>query len=159
MKNPKTIAGLAVLAVLVIALGIVIARLVPTIGETRLEMSLTPTPEPEWPLSVMMITPDPNEPTAEPVLRKGSKGQAVKDLQSRLYNLGYYKGEIDGKYGDGTRDAVRLFQTNNGLGTDGIVGAETREILFSAEAKPYVPPKEETETGAAEEETLSTGKE
>ena len=138
MRNPKTIAGLAVLGVLLLGLGILIGQLIPTIGAVRLEMSLTPTPEPAWPASVLAVTPDPSRPTAEPVLRSGASGQSVKDVQSRLYTLGYYSGEIDGQFGPGTKEAVRTFQRQNGLGADGIVGEETKAVLFSAAARPYV---------------------
>lgn len=136
MRNPKTIAGLAVLGVLLVALGILIGQMIPTIGEVRREMSLTPTPEPAWPGSVLAETPDPALPTAEPVLRTGMTGQNVKDVQSRLYTLGYYQAEIDGQYGAATKEAVIAFQKRNGLGADGIVGAETKNVLFSPEAKP-----------------------
>ena len=136
MRNPKTIAGLAVLGVLLIALGILIGQMIPTIGEVRREMSLTPTPEPAWPGSVLAEAPDPALPTAEPVLRTGMPGQNVKDVQSRLYTLGYYQAEIDGQYGAATKEAVIAFQKRNGLGADGIVGAETKNVLFSPEAKP-----------------------
>ena len=136
MRNPKTIAGLAVLGVLLIALGILIGQMIPTIGEVRREMSLTPTPEPAWPGSVLAETPDPALPTAEPVLRTGMTGQNVKDVQSRLYTLGYYQAEIDGQYGAATKEAVIAFQKRNGLGADGIVGAETKNVLVSPEAKP-----------------------
>lgn len=136
MRNPKTIAGLAVLGVLLIALGILIGQMIPTIGEVRREMSLTPTPEPAWPGSVLAETPDPALPTAEPVLRTGMTGQNVKDVQSRLYTLGYYQAEIDGQYGAATKEAVIAFQKRNGLGADGIIGAETKNVLFSPEAKP-----------------------
>ncbi len=137
MKNPKTIWGLVALAVLVTGIGIMAARLAPVVEETRLEMSLTPTPVPAWPGSVMQVTPDPDAPTPEPVLRTGSAGQEVKDLQSRLAALGYYTAEVDGKYGSATKEAVTLFQQANGLEADGIVGGGTREILFSAGAKPF----------------------
>jgi peptidoglycan hydrolase-like protein with peptidoglycan-binding domain len=136
-SNPKTLVGVIVLVILAIALGFLLSRLFPTIGEVQREKSLTPTPLPEIPGSVMAVTPDPALPTAEPVLRTGMTGQAVKDLQSRLYTLGYYSAEIDGQYGPGTRDAVTAFQRQNGLDADGIVGAETKALLFSAEAKPY----------------------
>jgi len=141
MRNPKTKAGLAALAVLLILGGILASRMIPTIQAVRLEMSLTPTPIPAEPGSVMQVTPDPNAPTPEPLLRSGSQGEAVVNLQSRLKTLGYYTGEIDGQFGAGTRDAVRAFQTRNGLEADGLVGTETREILFSAEAKPYAEPE------------------
>ena len=136
MKNPKTTAGLAVLAVLLILAGVLASQMIPTIQETRREMSWTPSPIPPMPANVMQVTPDPAAPTQEPALRTGSQGQAVKDLQSRLYTLGYYEGEIDGQYGPGTRDAVYAFQKANDLLADGIAGQETRELLFSPYAKP-----------------------
>jgi peptidoglycan hydrolase-like protein with peptidoglycan-binding domain len=150
MRNPKTIIGLVVLGVLLIALGILIGQMIPVIGQVRLEMSLTPTPEPDWPLSVTNVTPDPSMPTPVPVLRTGRTGQEVKDVQSRLYTLGYYSAEIDGQYGAATREAVTAFQKRNGLGADGIVGTETRTVLFSADARPWAP--EETEAPAEETE-------
>ncbi len=137
MRNPKTKIGLAVLGVMLVALGFLIGQMVPTIGRVRWEMSLTPTPVPDAPDSVMAVTPDPSLPTAEPVLRNGMTGDAVKNLQSRLYTLGYYTAEIDGQYGAVTKDAVLTFQRINGLDADGIVGAETRNVLFSSEAKPF----------------------
>ncbi len=136
MRNPKTTAGLIALGVLLIALGFLAGQLVPVIGQVRWEMSLTPTPEPAAPDSVMAVTPDPSLPTAEPVLRSGMTGESVKNLQSRLYTLGYYTAAIDGQYGAATKEAVAEFQRQNGLDADGIVGPETRRILFSAEAKP-----------------------
>ena len=124
-SNPKTIAGV-----------IVLSRLIPTIGEVRREQSLTPTPLPEIPDSMMAVTPDPGAPTPEPVLRTGSRGQEVTDLQTRLYQLGYYTGEIDGQFGPATKTAVTEFQKANGLEADGMVGNETKSLLFSAQAKP-----------------------
>jgi len=137
MRNPKTVIGLAALGVLLVALGFLAGQMVPTIGQVRWEQSLTPTPEPGVPGSVMAVTPDPSQPTAEPVLRTGMSGDAVKNLQSRLYTLGYYTGEIDGQFGAVTKDAVLTFQRLNGLDADGIVGEETRRLLFSSEAKPF----------------------
>ena len=135
-SNPKTIAGVIVLVILAIALGFLLSRLFPTIGEVRREMSLTPTPLPEAPGSVMAVTPDPAAATPEPVLRTGSRGDEVKNLQSRLAALGYYTGDLDGQFGNATKAAVIEFQQANGLEADGMVGAETKAILFSPAAKP-----------------------
>lgn len=140
MKNPKIPIAVALLAGLLVLLGILVAKTVPLIGETSREMSLTPTPVPDHPDSVMAVTPDPSAPTPEPVLRNGSQGDDVRNLQSRLYALGYYTGTIDGQFGAGTRDAVIAFQRANGLDGDGIVGSETRRLLFSTDAKPYSNP-------------------
>lgn len=135
-SNPKTIAGVIVLVILAVALGFLLSRLFPTIGEVQREMSLTPTPLPETPDSVMAVTADPSLPTPEPVLRTGSRGDDVKTLQARLHDLGYYSDEIDGQFGGATKTAVIEFQQANGLEADGMVGSETKTILYSPQAKP-----------------------
>jgi len=135
-SNPKTIAGVAVLVVLAIGLGVLLSQLIPTIGEVRREMSLTPTPIPDSPDSVMAVTRDPAAATPEPVLRTGSRGDEVVSLQTRLLQLGYYADEIDGQFGAKTKTAVIDFQQANGLEADGMVGAETKALLYSSQAKP-----------------------
>ena len=136
-SNPKTIAGVIVLVILAVALGFLLSRLIPTIGEVQREKSLTPTPLPEIPDNVMAVTPDPAGLTPEPVLKRGSpRTEDVKTLQARLQDLGYYTGEIDGQFGNGTEEAVIDFQRANGLEADGIVGEETKSILYSVQAKP-----------------------
>ena len=52
-----------------------------------------------------------------------------KAIQQRLKELGYYKGSVDGVYGQGTRSAVISFQKANGLTADGIVGPKTAQAL------------------------------
>ena len=136
-KNPKAIAGLVAAAVLLAALLFMVVKLIPVAQEVRREMSLTPTPLPPVPANVMAVTPDPSLPTAAPVIRTGSKGQEVKDLHARLSAMGYYNGKIDGEFGPETKEAVTAFQKANGLEADGIVGEETRELLFSVNAKPF----------------------
>ncbi len=59
----------------------------------------------------------------------GSRGQEVINIQTRLKNWGYYKGNIDGIYGPQTYQAVRYFQQKNGLKVDGIAGPETLAAL------------------------------
>ncbi len=59
----------------------------------------------------------------------GSSGQEVIDVQTRLYDWGYYNGIVDGSYGYQTYQAVRNFQAKNGLGIDGIAGSETLAAL------------------------------
>lgn len=63
------------------------------------------------------------------VLRKGSKGDEVKEVQRRLKRLGYYSGSVDGIFGAGTRAAVIAFQKKNGLTADGVVGKATYKAL------------------------------
>lgn len=135
-KNPKMIAGVAALAVLVILGAILLTQMIPTIGEVRREMSLTPTPLPQMPDSVWAEVVIPSGPTPEPPLSNGSHGEKVEELQKRLQELGYYDGEIDGQFGPGTRSAVVGFQKNNGLDADGLAGTETLSLLYSQDVKP-----------------------
>ena len=60
-------------------------------------------------------------------LVKGSKGDAVKALQTLLGSLA-----IDGSFGDKTLAAVKDFQKKNNIGVDGIVGAITWGKLLGA---------------------------
>ncbi len=71
-----------------------------------------------------------------PVLRMGSTGSDVSDLQARLIELGYYTGSIDGRYAADTHAAVTEFQTRNGLTADGIAGRQTQDLLYSGSAQP-----------------------
>ena len=63
------------------------------------------------------------------VLKNGSRGTDVRNVQTRLKNWGYYKGAVDGIYGSQTVSAVKLFQKRNGLVVDGIVGAKTASAI------------------------------
>ena len=77
---------------------------------------------------------DPAAATPEPPLRNGSQGEKVWKLQSRLQELGYYAGEVDGQFGNGTKEAVVAFQAKNGLDPDGMAGPDTLNLLYSDEA-------------------------
>ena len=74
-------------------------------------------------------------PTARPVLRRGSRGSAVMELQLRLLSLGYDLGPCgaDGIYGRKTRSAVRAFQRDCGIQADGIAGPVTFGMLYGEE--------------------------
>ena len=76
------------------------------------------------------------EPTVKPtasgkVLRRGSTGAAVKELQEKLIYIGYNLGKYgaDGDFGTATETAVKEFQHNAGIDDDGIVGSITDKIL------------------------------
>jgi N-acetylmuramoyl-L-alanine amidase len=53
------------------------------------------------------------------------EGDDVVALQSRLAELGFSPGKVDGLHGPGTDAAVRAFQAGVGLAADGVVGPET----------------------------------
>ena len=134
-KNPKTIAGIIGIAVLLALCAVLAVYMIPTIREVQREMSLTPTPLPPVPDTVRGKNIG-TEVTPEPALGTGSQGEKVWKLQERLQALGYYTGEVDGQFGPGTRDAVIAFQKLNGLDADGLAGEETQKILASEEARP-----------------------
>ncbi|MEZ5212185.1 MULTISPECIES: N-acetylmuramoyl-L-alanine amidase [unclassified Gordonia (in: high G+C Gram-positive bacteria)] len=56
-------------------------------------------------------------------------GDDVATLQSRLQNLGFYHGLVDGTFGETTHHAVSLYQTEYGLASDGICGPATLQSL------------------------------
>lgn len=60
--------------------------------------------------------------TPHPVLRRGSEGEAVSELQRRLKALGYATGPVDGSFGPRTEAAVSAFQAARRILVDGIVG-------------------------------------
>ena len=59
----------------------------------------------------------------------GSRGDEVKQIQTKLKAWGYYDGNVDGIYGSKTYEAVKKFQRKNGLTVDGIVGEKTLQAL------------------------------
>ena len=63
--------------------------------------------------------------TTQPMLRTGSRGDAVRKLQELLNAKGYTCGNVDGIFGSKTYAAVLEFQKANSLGVDGIVGPLT----------------------------------
>ena len=63
------------------------------------------------------------------ILKKGSRGPAVKEIQQKLTSLGFSTKGIDGVFGSNTDNAVRQFQKSRGLKVDGIVSAETKNAL------------------------------
>lgn len=65
-------------------------------------------------------------------LRRGSRGDDVKDLQTLLNSIGGYNLAVDGSFGPATERAVRDYQSKNNLTVDGIAGVNTMGALRSA---------------------------
>lgn len=63
------------------------------------------------------------------VLKIGSAGKRVAEIQSLLKRIGFSPGSLDGKFGRLTQQAVKEFQKNFGLVQDGIVGLNTFEVM------------------------------
>jgi hypothetical protein len=75
-------------------------------------------------------------PAGPRVLRQGSHGNDVKEVQTYLLRGSYlHKGDknhapaIDGSFGPGTKKAVQKFQRENKLAADGVVGPATISAL------------------------------
>lgn len=66
-------------------------------------------------------------------LKKGCKGEDVKELQKHLIELGYKlpKYGADGDFGDETVVAVEAFQKANNLTVDGMVGKQTLAVILN----------------------------
>lgn len=100
--------------------------------------------------TVMALTPDgPLLPSVEGVeaeytepipdyLRKGMQHPIVKQLQERLMALGFMDNDEPTEfYGEVSQAAVKVYQRQNKLVQDGIVGPETLEAILSPDAKYY----------------------
>lgn len=63
-------------------------------------------------------------------LKVGSTGTGVRNLVQELINQGYYKGSLTSEYTTAVANAVKAFQSANGLTADGIAGEATQHKLF-----------------------------
>src|SRR6185295_7390245 len=89
-----------------------------------------------------------------PILKLGSSGPDVQDLQQKLKDLGFDPNGVDGNFGPGTRAAVIAFQQSQGLQADGMVGPATLAALQSASA-PQGTPSDEGPAGSASGESTT----
>lgn len=79
-------------------------------------------------------TPAPTEAPAYQELKKGSKGETVKALQMRLFELKYLNVKGDGNFGDKTVQALKEFQKAVAFEPTGIATVEIQQKLFAADA-------------------------
>ena len=73
-------------------------------------------------------------PVSTSVYKYGSRGTTVKYIQTRLNQLGFNCGRIDGSFGSKTRNAVKAFQVKAGLNVTGTVNYVTAAALFALTA-------------------------
>ncbi|WP_051556446.1 C40 family peptidase [Alkalihalobacterium bogoriense] len=69
--------------------------------------------------------------TTTSVLRFGSRGKQVEELQLRLKQEGHFNHEVTGYFGRITTDAVKAYQRKHKLKVDGIVGPQTLSSLLN----------------------------
>jgi peptidoglycan hydrolase-like protein with peptidoglycan-binding domain len=91
-------------------------------------------------------TPVPPPSSGRPVLRRGSRGSSVRELQSRLNRWlmsnpqsGLQQLVVDGQFGQLTYAVVLAFQKAEGLTADGIVGPRTWARLLRLRPSPAPP--------------------
>lgn len=101
----------------------------------------TPTPNPLTDIGdvndVVMVgdgqsTADSRDTPYAKKLVRGSEGEEVKQVQTRLTQLGFFDGPISGYYMNQTIAAVKAFQEHNGLYPEGEMDEETWNQLFNA---------------------------
>ena len=103
----------------------------PAPGAENTIQTVTGSPSPAVPTTPAPITPTPTPKS----MRLGFQGDAVRTVQRKLRELGYYTGSIDGDFGKETEKAVKAFQKANGLSADGKVGEQTLKKLNDKNAK------------------------
>ncbi|MBW4569378.1 MAG: peptidoglycan-binding protein [Tolypothrix carrinoi HA7290-LM1] len=96
--------------------------------DTNPASTVPPNLAPEFKLSQTNSTQTANS----SILALGSTGAEVEALQKQLKELGYYKGVVNGDYGESTELAVSKFQKAKNLITDGLAGATTKQSLLTA---------------------------
>ena len=68
--------------------------------------------------------------------RVGEEDNNVKIIQQRLKDLGYFKGEVTGYYGEKTAKAVSDYEVTNRIDPDGNLSTPELYLLFSNEVLP-----------------------
>jgi peptidoglycan hydrolase-like protein with peptidoglycan-binding domain len=70
---------------------------------------------------------------SHPVLKEGATGLPVRRLQSRMSAVGFDTGGVDGRFGAKTEAAVRKLQHDCKISVDGVVGAQTWQVVDALE--------------------------
>ncbi|TLS35602.1 peptidoglycan-binding protein [Pseudalkalibacillus caeni] len=89
------------------------------------------------------------------VLKRGSHGQLVSNMQGKLKALGHYTGKIDGIFGPLSESAVRSYQASKDLAVTGVADSRTLELLNGyneAVEKPEEPTKTDDKAPAQTQE-------
>ncbi|MDV2684420.1 peptidoglycan-binding protein [Alkalihalophilus lindianensis] len=91
-------------------------------------------------------SPNPNQSTNSSLLREGSKGNSVTQLQDNLRSLGFFSGNSTGNFASVTAQAVRTFQVAHNLTADGVAGPKTLSKIDEVLKNPSLstPPTQNT---------------
>lgn len=83
-----------------------------------------------YPSTSIIVSTQPTSVFYQPVPTSNS---VLVKAQTRLGNLGYYKGPVDGNFGPATRRSVEMFQSENGLPVTGRLDSQTlRQLKIKA---------------------------
>ena len=145
MSNPLATLR-ASLAIGILVAGAMTANLVFTNRSSADTTTLISPPTTTPHVAPMASTTSTTMPRNRPLLRLGSQGPAVRDLQRRLSELGYWLGPVDGLFGNLTQQAVYALQKASSLARDGVVGVQT----FAALARSVRPHPRSTSGNAVE---------
>ncbi|MDD5005246.1 MAG: peptidoglycan-binding domain-containing protein [Candidatus Omnitrophica bacterium] len=134
----RRIISFKLLVVVVVVLGFAFAI---TSCNKRTQESPFKTELPDYNTTIAISSTDEAAQVAEPTVLEPTEAAAGKmstevdasgyvaptpqEIQTALKNAGYYKGDVDGKIGPKSKQAIMDFQKDNNLGTDGKVGPKT----------------------------------
>ena len=112
-------------SVLIVALGLIVVALQPAFSSTSTASKASSSPK-----STSTSAPATSGVSSgKSILRMGSKGESVKELQNALKSKGFFLGAADGSFGNQTQASVIKFQTSKKLVADGVVGSSTWAAL------------------------------
>ena len=94
--------------------------------------------------------------SAPGIMRVGDDNSDVKKLQQALQILGYYDGDIDGKYGNGTKKAVKSYQEDHDLEADGYAGERTVKSIFGSCSSKSLTTQPSPGSGSSSKKTYKT---
>lgn len=100
----------------------------------------------KFPYIVEQVNSRLNDPYYRPLCVKGDKNDYVKELQEKLLAQGYSLGNYgaDGDFGSLTEEAVKKFQADHNITTDGMCGKLTWPVLLGKKIETTNSQKEET---------------
>lgn len=139
--NIKKLLSIICIAILLILFTILIIKLNKSYKVYIYERDVTPTPlATRNSVSKIIFTSNPLETDNTPspttiLIRTGNAGEHVKKIQLRLLELGFYTGNLDGQFGPETKNAIIWFQQQHNINSDGIIGPESYNTLFSDKAE------------------------
>jgi peptidoglycan hydrolase-like protein with peptidoglycan-binding domain len=109
---------------------------VPASASRAIDPSDDPSTEAPAPRAPVQVADGPTIKAKPPVLAPGDKGDKVRELQHRLFQMAWWGELTTGTYDDATRQAVAGFQEKRGLPATGVVDDRTWRRLVEMTRTP-----------------------